>query len=164
MHFALHLSGSNKSEARYYLLCFNWSPSQPENHCASFSNSHTAPLAWAEMSSMEKPLNSYTLKLWLKLKKKAECQELLWANDEQANPPRLVHSILLNWAILLATRDLYWLIWLYCFLQNLETIASFTPLLFFSIGWDMVSKSVHHSLKDVPREGGHLSFPIRKIK
>lgn len=103
-HSALHLSGSDKSEARCYLHCFNWS--QTWNHCASFSNSHIAPLTWAEMPSMEKPLNSYALKLRLKLKKrKAECQELLWANDKQASPPRLVYSVL-NRAILLAMRAL----------------------------------------------------------
>lgn len=58
-----------------YLQSFNWSQSQPQNHCASFSNSQAALLSEQKYPTW-RYLQVVIVKSWLKLKK-TECQELL---------------------------------------------------------------------------------------
>lgn len=43
-------------------------------------------------------------------------------------------------------------------------VGFFFFLFLFPLSWNMVSKSVHSSLKDILGEWGHLDFPVRKNK
>lgn len=88
----------------------------------------------------------------------------MWDRDEQASPPRLVHSIFLNWAILLAMRVLTdWFDSVVSCEISKSYLHSLHCCVFFPLSWDTVSESVHSSLKDVLRKWGHLGFPSKQF-
>lgn len=154
-HSAVHLSGRSKSEARHYLL-------------TGLSHNHKTTVL-ASLIPILHPWREQRCPACAEVvaetkEKESECQKLLGANDEQTSPPRLVHPMLLNWAILLAMKALTDL-FDYCFLWDLETYPHplhwLVVVLFPWLGYSFKICSLFPKKMSLGNEVTRV-FPIRK--